>query len=233
MSAKTTGLVWELDNTVINREEKYVLLAYADHADHNGCSIYPSINLICMKTGYKERSVQNITRALVRKGFLIPDGKGPHGTNKWRYGGGANFAGVQNLTGGGAKRKGKRGAKANAPEPSEPSGGEENSLDFKNMTVADAKKVPTIKLYQQATNYFPGSLLWETVHDTITKHSLTFEKLHNAAIAWLGRGYRPANVTGILEWAVNGIPVSFGKPPASTPAPSGMPDMGDWEALYG
>jgi hypothetical protein len=135
MSVKIMGLVWDLDISVIDREEKYVLLAYVDHADHNGCSIYPSIDLICQKTGYKERAVQMITRSLVSKGFLVPDGKGPKGTNKWRYGGGAKNAGVQNTPKGGAKRKGKGGAKANAPESSEPSVLEpslinKQSLDF-------------------------------------------------------------------------------------------------------
>jgi hypothetical protein len=119
MSVKIMGLVWDLDISVIDREEKYVLLAYADHADHSGGNIYPSIDLICQKTGYKERAIQMITRSLVKKGFLVPDGKGPKGTNKWKYGGGAENAGVQNIQG--AKRKGKGGAKANAPESSEPS----------------------------------------------------------------------------------------------------------------
>ena len=64
------ALVWDLDNEIIDREEKYVLLAYTDHADHDGKNMFPSIELICNKTGYKERSVQAITRSLEEKGFL-------------------------------------------------------------------------------------------------------------------------------------------------------------------
>jgi hypothetical protein len=78
--------------------------------------MYPSIELICEKTGYKERAVQLITRSLEEKGFLIADGKGRNGTNKWRYGGGAKFAGVQNNDDGGANRKVK-GVQQDAPEP--------------------------------------------------------------------------------------------------------------------
>jgi hypothetical protein len=116
MSVKIMGQVWDLDNELIKREEKYVLLAYTDHADHEGGNIYPSIELICEKTGYKERAVQLITRSLEEKGFLVADGKGRNGTNKWRYGRGANFAGVQNNDEGGAKRK-VEGVQQDAPKP--------------------------------------------------------------------------------------------------------------------
>jgi hypothetical protein len=127
MSVKVMGLVWDLTKDVIEREEKYVLLAYADHADHKGYNIYPSVPTIMAKTLYEERSVQLITRALVQKGFLVPDGKGPHGTNKWRIPldeGGAkiapvNFAPVQKTAERGAKPTGE-GVQPVAPEPSEP-----------------------------------------------------------------------------------------------------------------
>ena len=116
MSVKIMGQVWDLNNELIKREEKYVLLAYTDHADHEGRNMYPSIELICKKTGYKERAVQLITRSLEEKGFLIADGKGRNGTNKWRYGEGAKFAGVQNNDDGGANRK-VEGVQQDAPEP--------------------------------------------------------------------------------------------------------------------
>jgi hypothetical protein len=82
------------------------------------------------------------------------------------------------------------------------------ALDFRNMTVPQARKLSTIRLYIEATEQFPASVLWETVHNTITEKALTFEQLRSAAIAWIGKGYRPENVTGILEWATNGIPVN-------------------------
>jgi hypothetical protein len=81
MSVKAMGAVWDLK---IEPEEKFVLLAYADHADHNGFSIFPAVSSIAEKTGYSERSVQRITRRLEEKGYLIADGQGPHGTNKWK-----------------------------------------------------------------------------------------------------------------------------------------------------
>ncbi|MBI5933286.1 MAG: DnaD domain protein [Chloroflexi bacterium] len=84
MSAIVTGLVWELPQTdEFGRPEKMILLAYADHADANGKNIYPSVDLVGRKSFYEERSVQAITRKLEAQGYLVADGMGPHGTNKW------------------------------------------------------------------------------------------------------------------------------------------------------
>lgn len=103
MSALVMGLVWELPKTeFFGRAEKFVLLAYADHADSNGRNIYPSIELVTRKTFYEERAVQLTTRELEKHGYLIPDGQGPHGTNRWRipimllHDGGAKITPVQN-----------------------------------------------------------------------------------------------------------------------------------------
>ena len=87
MSGLVMGLVWELDFNAaakFERPEKYVLLAYADHADQNGGGIWPSIDLIAKKTGYSERMVQMITRDLEIAGYLVRDGLGQRGTNRYR-----------------------------------------------------------------------------------------------------------------------------------------------------
>jgi hypothetical protein len=118
MSVKVTGQVWALD---IPSHEKLVLLAYADHASHDGTGIWPAVLLIARKTGHSERSVQQITRSLKRRGLLVEDGKGPKGTNKWRVGGAvlapAESAPVQNQAQGGAETR-TRGVQPTAPEPS-------------------------------------------------------------------------------------------------------------------
>jgi hypothetical protein len=63
---------------------KFVLLAYADHADHQSKSIYPAVETIAHKTGLSERTVQRLTRDLETMGILLNDGTGPKGTNRWR-----------------------------------------------------------------------------------------------------------------------------------------------------
>jgi DnaD/phage-associated family protein len=82
MSATVCARVWELP---LPRDQKLVLLAYADHASHDGTNIYPSVYLVARKSGYSERSVQKITRALQAAGWLLPDGRGPMQTNRWRF----------------------------------------------------------------------------------------------------------------------------------------------------
>jgi helix-turn-helix protein len=68
LSAKIFGLVWELE---LPREEKYVLLCLADHADHEGNNVFPSIGLIAWKTDYSERRIQELMRRLERRGLLV------------------------------------------------------------------------------------------------------------------------------------------------------------------
>jgi len=76
VSVKIMGQVWDLE---LPYTEKLVLLAYADHSDHEGRNIYPSVNLIAEKTGYSERHVQRITRELQKKKLLILEGEGKGG----------------------------------------------------------------------------------------------------------------------------------------------------------
>lgn len=90
MSIKAMNAVWDLEvPTVINgvnikAGHKFVLLAYADHADHEGKGIWPAIRTISKKCGVDDRTVQRLTYALEDSGILVEDGTGPRGTNKWR-----------------------------------------------------------------------------------------------------------------------------------------------------
>lgn len=68
MSGKISGLVWDL---ALPREQKYVLLAYADHADHEGYGVRPSYDLIAWKTGYPRRSVMRIVEKLENSKLLV------------------------------------------------------------------------------------------------------------------------------------------------------------------
>lgn len=61
------GWVWELD---LSEHRKFVLLALADHADHEGRGVRPSHRLIAWKTGYSERSVRRIIGELLDLGIL-------------------------------------------------------------------------------------------------------------------------------------------------------------------
>jgi hypothetical protein len=77
MSVKVMGYVFDLEG--LKPAEKFVLVAYADHADHKGENIYPSIKTIAKKTGYDRRTVQRITRKLEKLEVLIKNGTGKGG----------------------------------------------------------------------------------------------------------------------------------------------------------
>ena len=81
MSVKIMGLVWDSN---LKPTLRFVLLAYADHADHNGENIYPSVELMSKKTGFSERTIQGATRELEEMNLLVLVGKGKKGTNKWK-----------------------------------------------------------------------------------------------------------------------------------------------------
>lgn len=81
MSVQATTLVWAAQ---LPRDQKYLLLCYADFADPDGYKIYPSKARVGRMTGYTKRSVFAITAKLVEAGILIPDGEGQCGTARYR-----------------------------------------------------------------------------------------------------------------------------------------------------
>lgn len=87
------GEVWELE---MNPNIKFVLIAYVDHADHDGDNIFPSKELISRKTGYSRASVFKITNKIVDSGWLIDDGLSKFGTKKYRF----NMAKLAEIKGG-------------------------------------------------------------------------------------------------------------------------------------
>ncbi|HSR21191.1 MAG TPA: helix-turn-helix domain-containing protein, partial [Anaerolineales bacterium] len=81
MSTEAIRAVWKMD---LPPSEKFVLEAYADHADRTGGSIFPSLAMLTRKTGLSRRSLQLLSRKLQAVGVLAPDGAGPRGTRRWR-----------------------------------------------------------------------------------------------------------------------------------------------------
>lgn len=81
MSVKVMGAVWE---SALPQREKFVLLAFADHADHEGKKVFPSVGLVAWKTGYTTRSIRRIVKTLVEKEYLVQEGKTKYGTKLYR-----------------------------------------------------------------------------------------------------------------------------------------------------
>jgi len=73
MSVKIMGAIWDLD---LPHEIAWTLMAYADHADHDGRNCYPGTKLIAYKTGYSTRQVQRCTADLLSRGLLVVERQG-------------------------------------------------------------------------------------------------------------------------------------------------------------
>jgi hypothetical protein len=69
MSAKLMGQVWDLD---LPHNQAWVLMALADHADHEGNNVYPGLDLLHYKTGYSERQIRRVLDDLEKAGIIIP-----------------------------------------------------------------------------------------------------------------------------------------------------------------
>lgn len=83
MSIRQILQVWEHQ---FSHPHQAVMLALADHAHEDGTGIRPSINRIAWKTGYSERSVQNIMAQLRQIGVLAIAVPATHNTpNEYRF----------------------------------------------------------------------------------------------------------------------------------------------------
>lgn len=80
MSWKASGRVWDLK---LPHAKIIVLLAMADHADHDGHDIKPALGLVAWKTGYSERQVRRVIRSLEADGILKAQGKSDLGTTEY------------------------------------------------------------------------------------------------------------------------------------------------------
>lgn len=67
MSVKVMGLVWDLE---LPADQKLVLLALADHADHSGENCRPGIALLARKCSYSERQIQYVIGRLKAAGLI-------------------------------------------------------------------------------------------------------------------------------------------------------------------
>jgi hypothetical protein len=67
------GQVWDLD---LPHAQAWVLMALADHADHEGANAFPGQDLLAYKTGYSPRQVRRILDALEKKNIIVAEGGG-------------------------------------------------------------------------------------------------------------------------------------------------------------
>jgi len=127
MSVRMMALVWD---SPLPRDQKFLMLCYADHADHYGESIYPSKTTVERMTGYSRRSVQTITAELVVAGLLIERGLSHLDTMSYAMDverleglrGAQILRGAQKTAQGGRKKQHEGGANSAPKPPVKPSG---------------------------------------------------------------------------------------------------------------
>jgi len=68
MSVRVMGAIWDLKMPATTR---LVLLAIADHADHDGENAHPGVPLLASKTGFTERCIRGVIAELRAAGTLI------------------------------------------------------------------------------------------------------------------------------------------------------------------
>ncbi len=77
MSVKVMGIIW--DHFPLGGGERLTALCLADHADHEGGNIYPSVARIAAKTKQSERTVQRHLQGMRAIGWLVETEAGGHG----------------------------------------------------------------------------------------------------------------------------------------------------------
>jgi hypothetical protein len=208
MSVKVMAAVFD---SSLPPNEKFVLLAYADHASDDGKRVYPAVDTIAKKTSYSARTVQRITRQLEEAGFLIPDGKGKKGTNRWRIPidvGGVNLSPLTSevVKGDIDDQGGDIGDTKSAqmsPEPSitiiKPS--EEGPKEKpSNNKYSHPPNHPSIQIFREVMGKWPDKedgrpMIIDAIGDGPKK--LASWKQH--LIGWKLSGYNRLNIAGIVD----------------------------------
>lgn len=201
MSVKIMGIVWDAD---LKPTLRFVLLAYADHADHEGKSIFPSIKLLAEKTGYTKRTIQTSTRDLEKLGWLIPDGTGPKGTNRWRIPldiGGESPAppmketaqGDESVAGGGMNLTAPRG-ESPAPEPLK-----NHQLKPSNNKNKRGDRPPAVELCKRIIFRYPHKSLWKTIDRNVGGELVDLLRWGRIMRKWRLSNFNITNYRGMLE----------------------------------
>ncbi len=211
MSVKAQALVWELDcpktygKLSFKPSHKFVLIAYADHADHHGNNIFPAVSTIAKKTGLDPRSVQRLTRDLEDIGLLVEDGQGPRGTNRYKLPYNREGDKLSPLT----KKRGDKNKKSLGDIPSgDIPSGDKLTPEFKEPEPLN------IDIEDEATRIF--DLIKIAIAPTIPRNSFTFLEaatpvsfedgvLTLAAMDYTSRDWLEGRMSAAINNALQGI----------------------------
>lgn len=211
MSIKLMAQVWE---TAIDRPQKFVLLALADHADDEGNSVYPSMERIGWKTGYSKRHIQRIMDELVSAEILeVVALQKDHRPTEYKI-----HIAKAPMSPPFSERGdilSERGDTAMSSEPSK-------NLNTSSKEDAKPKKKgrdprlshPAIKAYRTAARLYVPIIWRNDVIETVGSDAKNVRLWNQIMKDWIGKGWRKDNIKGMLECYKRGGVGYFKKPPA-------------------
>jgi len=211
MSVTMMSEVWKMD---LPSNEILVLLAFADHANDDGC-MWPSYDRIVWKTGYSKDSVKRIVRSLTDKNILVKlgGGTGRGYANVFKInvmaapmkeqfktdkGGDIAIPSDNNKGGDIANKGGDIATKGEAicpPQPLEPS---KNHNDKK---VSKKNGVPVaVSVFRKAASRYPPKSWYEKINKAIGENEDDLRLWESIVSNYVGSGWNPGNVRNMLEF---------------------------------
>lgn len=170
------------------------MLALADHADHEGRNVRPSVGLVAWKTGYSERQVQRIMRALIERGVLVLERDATRYTaNEYRID-------LVNVPRKPARVRGDKLSPLEAAGVTSDAPGVTSSAVRGDIAMSPE---PSEEPSQEPSETPPACA--DALPEGVTDAGL-WRKVQRA---WHAANYNPANVSGQLDWYRGGIPAKW------------------------
>jgi hypothetical protein len=224
MSIRVIDHVWR--NSKQEGGALLLLLAIADYAHDDGRNAYPSLKTLARKTRLSRRHIINLIKKLEDAGELVVDrGAGPdHGTGPThRYqiimGGGEvsspPMAEGSELSSPPGVKSVHQGGEVSSPKPSckpslKPSVKKSAGKTPQKKEADPAMKPetnPPFRIYREVTGSMAlNKTQRRKIFNDIGKSPPELSKWRDVVEAWNLAGYKPTNISGMLDWYRRGIP---------------------------
>lgn len=203
--------------------DRFVLIALVDHASEDGENIYPSINRLVSKTGFSDRTIQSSIKSLIEQGVLVRRNSGKGGrniTNRFAYvfkntevdsvNPEADDIETPKLT--------AENTEGDSPESSVNHHKKEPSLikdsptyvpvgdEFEDKPKKRVKtyKHPALLLYREIVHRYVPRVYEQDVALVVGENPPDLARWGAHVKKWVGRGWNPQNIDGMLEAFRNG-----------------------------
>ncbi len=199
--------------------QRYVALLLADRAHADGTSIRPGTAWVARHTGLDESTVTRSVRWMIGERILIKvrdatarrpaeyrlnlpglEDRGAQGTPS--PGPETHDRGAESTPGGAQRTR-------NPPEPSST----DTSSPKKVRSGKPPAKVPdAVAVMRQATGRYPARSWYEVIQEAVGSTPEALERWGALCTDWVGRGWNPTNVKGMLEAFSTGVPLTDRRP---------------------